>query len=370
MGAKKSDFFDSRDKYLSFVNSTNEKSRIAFQLAKYLKNSKITKDAFRIFDAGTGDGSVICTLLSAVHDKFPEDPIIVVGKEISIDDINSLLNYLGYRFFEHKNLVFCITNASYREINDNRFTDCKLIKKELVGNSSFSFNQQLMNMGEVIRKNWDIKEDTSSTILRPRQKTLMVIYRRDQKIALKHLIPSKLESIPKFYDYIIASQAFRLRSPYDRTLKLVLIPLLKMLDVKGQLFFIYSSGNDFSKKLLKLFFPKINPYQFSDPKKFVESLNKKIPHFRKKFKVSTSSFLFSFINLSLSSKKKFSPMNSLGLWNAITYVGQISENEQKSIKISINFLDKISNSAKKLKLQFSDHLLRFEKSNFKSYLDE
>ena len=103
MGAKKSDFFDSRDKYLSFVNSTNEKSRIAFQLAKYLKNSKITKDAFRIFDAGTGDGSVICTLLSAVHDKFPEDPIIVVGKEISIDDINRLLNYLGYRIFEHKN---------------------------------------------------------------------------------------------------------------------------------------------------------------------------------------------------------------------------------------------------------------------------
>ena len=62
--------------------------------------------------------------------------------------------------------------------------------------------------------------------------------------------------------------------------------------------------------------------------------------------------------------------NSLGLWNAITYVGQISENEQKSIKISINFLDKISNSAKKLKLQFSDHLLRFEKNNFKSHLDE
>ena len=32
--------------------------------------------------------------------------------------------------------------------------------------------------------------------------------------------------------------------------------------------------------------------------------------------------------------------------------------------------DKISNSAKKLKLQFSDHLLRFEKNNFKSHLDE
>ena len=113
MGTKKADFFDSRDKYLSFVNSTNEKSSIAFKLSSYLKKTRINSDAFRIFDAGTGDGSVICTLLSAVHDKFPEDPIIVVGKEISIDDINSLLNYLGYRFFEHKNLVFCITNASY-----------------------------------------------------------------------------------------------------------------------------------------------------------------------------------------------------------------------------------------------------------------
>ena len=63
-------------------------------------------------------------------------------------------------------------------------------------------------------------------------------------------------------------------------------------------------------------------------------------------------------------------MNSLGLWNAITYVGQISENEQKSTKISINFLDKISNSAKKLKLEFSDCLLRFEKNNINSHLDE
>ena len=152
MGAKKADFFDSRDKYLSFVNSTNEKSKIAFELAKYIKKSKITKDAFRIFDAGTGDGSVISTLLSAAHEKFPEDPIIVVGKEISIDDINSLLAFLGYRFYEHKNLVFCITNASYKDIHEKEFKDCKLIKKELSGNSSFSFNQQLMNMSDVIKK--------------------------------------------------------------------------------------------------------------------------------------------------------------------------------------------------------------------------
>ena len=132
MGKKKSNFFDSRDKYLSFINSTNEKSKIAFEIATYLKKTKIKGDAFKIFDAGTGDGTIISTLLSAVHDKFPEDPIIVVGKEISIDDINALLSYLGYRFYEHKNLVFCVTNVSYQDIYNQNFDDFNFLKNRKI----------------------------------------------------------------------------------------------------------------------------------------------------------------------------------------------------------------------------------------------
>ena len=362
MGKKKSNFFDSRDKYLSFINSTNEKSKIAFEIATYLKKTKIKGDAFKIFDAGTGDGTIISTLLSAVHDKFPQDPIIVVGKEISIDDINALLSYLGYRFYEHKNLVFCITNVSYQDIYNKNFDNCKFLKKELIGNSSFSFNQQLMGMSDVIKKNWELKEDSASTVLKPRQKSFMAIYRKDQKISLNHVIPKKLQDIPKLYDFVIASQAFRLRSPYQRTLKLVLLPLLRMLDKKGQLFFIYSSGNDFTKKILNQFFPKISPFQYSDPKAFISHVSNNIHDFKKKYKVSVSSLLFSFLNISLSSTKKFSPMNSLGLWNAITYVGQISEDEQKKIAINVSFLDKISNIAKKLTLNFRDNILHFQKN--------
>ncbi len=362
MGKKKSNFFDSRDKYLSFINSTNEKSKIAFEIANYLKKIKIKGDAFKIFDAGTGDGTIISTLLSAVHDKFPEDPIIVVGKEISIDDINALLSYLGYRFFEHKNLVFCVTNVSYKDVHEENFSECKFLKKELIGNSSFSFNQQLMSMSEVIKKNWELKEDSASTTLKPKQKSFLAIYRKDQKISLNHVIPKKLKDIPKLYDFVIASQAFRLRSPYQRTLNLVLLPLLKMLNKNGQLFFIYSSGDDFTKKILNQFFPKISPFQYNNPKAFISHISENIPNFKKKYKVSTSSLLFSFLNISLSSTRKFSPMNSLGLWNAITYVGQISEDEQKKIAINVKFLDKISNMAKKLTLNFKDHILHFQKN--------
>ena len=112
MGTKKADFFDSRDKYLSFVNSTNEKSSIAFKLSSYLKKVQIKSDAFRIFDAGTGEGTIISTLLSAAHEQFPEDPIYVVGKEISVDDIENL----DLSIIDHNSKIGITASASSPEI--------------------------------------------------------------------------------------------------------------------------------------------------------------------------------------------------------------------------------------------------------------
>ena len=360
MGNKKADFFDSRDKYLSFVNSTNEKSNIAFKLASYLKKTHIQTNALKIFDAGTGEGTVISTLLSAVHERFPEEPVFVIGKEISVDDISSLLSFLGDRFFEHKNLIFCITNCSYNDFNTKNLLDIKFMKKELKGNAGFSFTQQLLKMNSLIKRNWELTEESSSTLLKPKQKTLLAIYREDQKISLNHLIPKNIQDIPIKYDFIIASQAFRLRSPYERTMKLIVWPLCRMLESNGQLFLIYSSGNDFTKKMLKTFFPKINPFLYNDPKKFIKQIKLNSTQ-RNEFKVSVTSFFYTFINMSLTSKKGFSPMNALGLWNAITYVGQISEKEQNKVNINIKFLDKISKMAEKLPLKFKDNLLRFKK---------
>ena len=361
MGNKKADFFDSRDKYLSFVNSTNEKSSIAFKLSSYLKKAKVNSDAFRIFDAGTGEGTIITTLLSAAHERFPEDPIFVVGKEISVDDIDNLLGFLADRFFEHKNLIFCITNSSYNDFNKQNLTNIKFIKKELKGKTSFSFTKQLLGMNDLIKKNWELKEENKSTLLLPKQKTLLAIYREDQKVALDHLIPNKINAIPIKYDFIIASQAFRLRSPYKRTMNLIISPLLRMLESKGQFFLIYSSGNDFTRKMLKYFFPTINPFQHNDPKEFIKEVNKDKLN-KKLFKISVGSFIYTFINMSLTSKKRFSPMNSMGLWNAVTYVGQISEKEQNAININTKLLDKVSELGQKLPLKFKDYLLRFEKN--------
>jgi hypothetical protein len=216
-------------------------------------------------------------------------------------------------------------------------------------------------MNSIIKKNWELKEDNKSTLLMPKQKTLLTIYREDQKIVLDHLIPKKIYDIPIKFDFIIASQAFRLRSPYKRTMKLIILPLLKMLEDKGQFFLIYSSGNDFTKKMLRFFFPTIKPFQYNDPKEFIKEVNKDRLN-KGLFKISVTSLVYTFIYMSLTSKKRFSPMNSMGLWNAITYVGQISEKEQNTININTKLLDKVSEMGQKLQLKFKDYLLCFEKN--------
>ena len=143
-------------------------------------------------------------------------------------------------------------------------------------------------------------------------------------------------------------------------MKLIIQPLLNMLETKGQFFLIYSSGSDFTKKILKYFFPTINPFQYNDPKEFIKEVNKDKLN-KNLFKISVASFIYTFINMSLTSKKSFSPVNSLGLWNAATYVGQISEKEQKALNINTKLLDKVSEMGQKQPLIFKDILLRFEK---------
>ena len=67
-------FFDNRQKYLAFVNTCNEKWRIAERAAKELTHLRPDPPALRIFDAGMGDGTVLTHVLRAMHQRFPTLP--------------------------------------------------------------------------------------------------------------------------------------------------------------------------------------------------------------------------------------------------------------------------------------------------------
>ena len=70
-------FYDNRQKYLAFVNTCNEKAVIAARCADELTRLRPTPPAFRLFDAGMGDGTVLSRVLRTVHHQFPTVPVLV-----------------------------------------------------------------------------------------------------------------------------------------------------------------------------------------------------------------------------------------------------------------------------------------------------
>ena len=81
-------FYDSRQKYLLFVTTTNEKNKIAESIQPIISSLKPKQPALKIFDAGLGDGSLLMNVLRQCHQRFPNIPQLVSGKEISIENLN------------------------------------------------------------------------------------------------------------------------------------------------------------------------------------------------------------------------------------------------------------------------------------------
>jgi hypothetical protein len=60
---------------------------VAERASQELSYIQPTPPAFRLFDAGMGDGTVLSHLMRAMHRRFPTIPFYVVGKEISLEDV-------------------------------------------------------------------------------------------------------------------------------------------------------------------------------------------------------------------------------------------------------------------------------------------
>src|SRR5215216_1392742 len=108
-------FFDNRQKYLLFVHTCSEKWVIANRVSLELGNIHPRPPAVRVFDAGVGDGSVLTRVMRSMHDRFPNMPFYVVGKEISLEDIRLTLQKMADRLLEHPQTVLVLTNLAYAD---------------------------------------------------------------------------------------------------------------------------------------------------------------------------------------------------------------------------------------------------------------
>ena len=97
------------------MNTCTEKWVVAQRIEAELANLKPRPPALRVFDAGTGDGTVLTRLMRSMHDRFPTVPFYIVGKEISLEDVRLALEKMPDRFYEHPSTVLVMTNMYYSE---------------------------------------------------------------------------------------------------------------------------------------------------------------------------------------------------------------------------------------------------------------
>ncbi len=153
-------FYDNRQKYLAFVNTCNEKSAIARRAAEELKHIRPTPPAIRLFDAGMGDGTVLARLMRSVHRQFPTVPMLVVAKEISLEDVRLGLEKLPDRLFEHPGTVFVVTNLTYAEAPRLMSRDLQAAASlnwqevRLSGSSAHEYAEQIEEIGPTLAHGW------------------------------------------------------------------------------------------------------------------------------------------------------------------------------------------------------------------------
>jgi hypothetical protein len=108
----------------------------------------------RLYDAGTGDGTLLAHLMLALHRKFPTIPFFVLGKEISLEDIRLSLEKVPDRLVEHPASVVILTNLYYAGSpwlmpkNADRAAALNRLEISLEGSSAHGFGEQLRAMDD------------------------------------------------------------------------------------------------------------------------------------------------------------------------------------------------------------------------------
>ena len=361
-------FFDSRQKYLLFVNTTNEKNKISQEITPHIKNIIPKKPAIKIFDAGLGDGTLLMSVLRTLHKEFPVIPFVVMGKEISMEDVRISTEKLADRFIEHPNMVFIVTNLHYSEASSlqsknlikNKNLNRKIVK--LKGNSSFQFNLQLSQLEGLLEDNWQVERNKKSGNPTYKDPSLLIIYREDQEFILENIIPQK-NSEKIFFDLIIASQPYRSRISIEKKVEYVIKPMINSLAKDGKLIIVHASGNDPGSQIINKVYPDETPFPSLGKDMIIylkENLDKDL---LKKIKFNEPTILkYHLRTLPNEIENGISTSAIFSAWNACTYVGQINDEKIVKAEDSGNHIQAIQSIIKENDgLWFNDEIILIEK---------
>lgn len=341
-------FYDNRQKYLAFVNTCNEKFKVAERAARELVHLKPSPPALRLFDAGMGDGSVLSILLRATHQRYPTLPFYVVGKEISLEDIRMSLQTLPDRLVEHPASVFVFTNLHYREapwlmpLDVNKAAALNWKEVELDGTSAFEFGQQLEALDDHLVDAWQAttSQKTGNPLyVRP---SVLIMYRKDHKFLLDSVIPRRGLAMAD-YDLVVASQPWRARMDAEFKAKFVLSPLTRALGPGGRLLAVQSWGKDVGLEIIQQIWPDENPFQVGRHellKALKEQLGMEARDYNfNAYADSKAIFEYKMHTLPDEIADSIGTSTLFAAWNAAVYVAQIEDQKLEHALHASDYLE-------------------------------
>jgi hypothetical protein len=327
-------FYDNRQKYLAFVNTCNEKSAVANRAARELRLVRPTQPALRLFDAGMGDATVLARLMRHAHALFPTVPLMVVAKEISLEDVRLGLEKMPDRFMEHPATVLVITNLNYSEAPrlrprgaDSAATvDWHEIR--LKGQNSNEYAEQIEELAPTLAFGWQTRPNPKTgnpMYVRP---SVLVVYREDHKFLLDRVIPQPGQA-SGFYDLVVASQPWRARMSAKFKAEKVLAPLTRSLAPNGRLLVIQSYGHDPALEIIQKLWPDENPFQV-DRRQLLATLKTVLGPDADEFDLAVppddeSIFRYEMHTLPTEIGDRIGTSTLFAAWNAAIYVNQIEE---------------------------------------------
>ena len=326
-------FYDNRQKYLLFVTTCSEKWVIAQRVGMELANLHPRPPALRVFDAGTGDGTVLARTMRAMHNRFPTMPFYIVGKEISLEDVRLVLEKMPDRLFEHPATVLVMTNMYYSEapwLKPNSVTSAtSLVWHELAltGNTAHEFETQITDLQPFLAEHWRALASPKSGNPIYEKPVVLVIYREDHKFLLHQVRPRRGVTHAD-YDLVIASQPYR-RAPLDFKAKRVVVPLARSLAPGGRLIAIHSHGDDPGLEIIRRIWPGEDPFT-TDRHSLLRAAKAELGSAGRDLNFGAyadarSLFRYDMHTLPSEISVTIGTSTLFAAWNAATYVAQIED---------------------------------------------
>jgi hypothetical protein len=269
-----------------------------------------------------------------LHHHFPTIPFLIVGKEISQEDVRISLEKMADRFYEHPQTVLVITNLFYAEAPwlspRSEAMQAKLNWWEvpLQGASAYEFDRQIKDLHAYLREGW--QTTTSKRTGNPVYVTpsVLILYRADHRFVLGPIIPQQGQQ-DLAYDLVIASQPFRARLPAEIKVRNVLAPLASSLAPGGRMLTIQSTGKDPGIEIIRAIWPAEDPFQ-TPRQVLLKELRAQLRHSQPELRYYSytdqrAEFSYTMHMQPAEISSNIGTSTLLAAWNAAIYVAQIED---------------------------------------------